>query len=164
MWREPLSSKARKRQHWPQQPAAFAATGRSHSTNIFMSAGEIAWNFIVPLRVSTESAHVWPTHCSRRTICRSNYELLRVGRVRRCIVNIIKARYKVLLYEDYYCSASDRMRPTHQSDRCDHSQNRRPTRGRRIAADYERHNAFLVFITNAADARPTFRPTMRTDL
>ena len=31
----------------------------------------------------------------------------------------------------------------------------RPTRGRLIAADYERHNAFLVFITNAADARPT---------
>ena len=31
----------------------------------------------------------------------------------------------------------------------------RPTRGRRIAADYERYNAFLVFITNAADARPT---------
>ena len=32
----------------------------------------------------------------------------------------------------------------------------RPTHcGRRIAADYERHNAFLVFITNAADERPT---------
>ena len=30
----------------------------------------------------------------------------------------------------------------------------RPTRGRR-AADNERRNAFLTFITNAADARPT---------
>ena len=35
-----------------------------------------------------------------------------------------------------------------------------PTRGRRNAADYERRNAFLAFITNAADARPTLRPTM----
>ena len=34
----------------------------------------------------------------------------------------------------------------------------RPTCGRRNAADYERHNAFQVFITNAADARPTLRP------
>ena len=34
-----------------------------------------------------------------------------------------------------------------------------PTRGRR-AADYERRNAFLAFITNAADVRPTLRPTM----
>ena len=31
----------------------------------------------------------------------------------------------------------------------------RPTCGRRNAADYERRNAFLAFITNAADARPT---------
>ena len=31
----------------------------------------------------------------------------------------------------------------------------RPTHGQRIAADYERHNVFLVFITNAADVRPT---------
>ena len=30
----------------------------------------------------------------------------------------------------------------------------RPTYGRRIAADYERRNAFLVFITNAAARRP----------
>ena len=29
----------------------------------------------------------------------------------------------------------------------------------RSAADYERRHAFLVFITNAADARPTLRPT-----
>ena len=40
----------------------------------------------------------------------------------------------------------------------------RPTRGRRIAADYERHNVFLAFITNAADARPTLRPTMNRPL
>ena len=40
----------------------------------------------------------------------------------------------------------------------------RPTRGRRNAADYERHNAFQVFITNAADARPTLRPTMNRPL
>ena len=32
--------------------------------------------------------------------------------------------------------------------------------GRRKAADYERHNTFQVFITNAADVRPTLRPTM----
>ena len=31
----------------------------------------------------------------------------------------------------------------------------RPTCGRRNEADYERRNAFLAFITNAADARPT---------
>ena len=36
----------------------------------------------------------------------------------------------------------------------------RPTRGRRIAADYERHNAFLVFITNAADAPADYEPTL----
>ena len=54
-----------------------------------------------------------------------------------------------------------RMRPTHRSDLCNHSPNWphaptvRPTRDRRIAAYYEWHNAFLVFITNAADARPT---------
>ena len=44
------------------------------------------------------------------------------------------------------------------SDRCDHSPNR-PTRGRRNAADYERRNAFLVFITNAADAPADYEPT-----
>ena len=35
----------------------------------------------------------------------------------------------------------------------------RPTRGRRTAADYERHNAFLAFITNAADAPADYEPT-----
>ena len=35
--------------------------------------------------------------------------------------------------------------------------------GRR-AADYERRNAFLVFITNAADARQTLRPTLNQPL
>ena len=35
----------------------------------------------------------------------------------------------------------------------------RPTPRPTHAADYERRNAFLVFITNAADARPTLRPT-----
>ena len=60
---------------------------------------------------------------------------------RRCIVNIIKARYELLLYEDYYRSPQ---RP--------HAADARPTCGRLNAADYERRNAFLVFITNAADA------------
>ena len=32
-------------------------------------------------------------------------------------------------------------------------------RGRRIAADYERHNAFLALITNAADAPADYEPT-----
>ena len=40
----------------------------------------------------------------------------------------------------------------------------RPTCGRRNAADDERRNAFLAFITNAADARPTLRPTMNRPL
>ena len=35
----------------------------------------------------------------------------------------------------------------------------RPTCGRRNAADYERHNAFQVFITNAADAPADYEPT-----
>ena len=35
--------------------------------------------------------------------------------------------------------------------------------GRRIAADYEQHNSFLVFITNAAYARPThYMPFIRS--
>ena len=49
----------------------------------------------------------------------------------------------------------DRMRPT-RGRRCGRrSVDARPTLSRRIAADYERNNAFLVFITNALDARQT---------
>ena len=85
----------------------------------------------------------------------------------RCIVKIIKARYELLMYEDYYRSARGRMRPTRGRRIGVIAENAitrqigrmrstvRPTRGRRIAADYEWHNAFLAFITNAADARPT---------
>ena len=53
-----------------------------------------------------------------------------------------------------------RMRPTRGRRAAD----ARPTRGRRNAADYERRNEFLAFITNAADARPTLRPTMNRPL
>ena len=54
------------------------------------------------------------------------------------------------------------MRPTHAADASERSLRSiaksaacgRRSR-RRIAADHERHNAFLAFITNADDARPT---------
>ena len=53
-----------------------------------------------------------------------------------------------------------RMRPT-RGRRCGRrAADVRPTHGRLNEADYERRNAFLAFITNAADARPTLRPTM----
>ena len=94
-------------------------------------------------------------------------------------------------FQDFQCFATVTHASTHRSDRCDHSPNRphaadaadvaadapstrgrrgrraanvRPTLRRRIAADYERHNAFLVFITNALDARPTLRLTMNRPL
>ena len=91
-------------------------------------------------------------------------------------VECFKAGYKshiLVGFQDFQCFATVTHASTHRSDRCDHSPNQphaanarptfRPTLRRR-AADYERHNAFLVFITNALDARLTLRPTMNRPL
>ena len=81
---------------------------------------------------------------------------------------------KLLLYENYYRSASGRMRPTHQMIAAITRQigRMRSTRGRRCgrrAADAVQPTMdavmhFQSFLTNAADARPTLRPTMNRPL
>ena len=88
------------------------------------------------------AADVRPTHCGRRSICRSIYELLCVGRVRRMHQSSLQESYCSEISRDFQCFATVTHASMHRSDRCDHSPNRphaadaRPTCGRRNAADY----------------------------